>query len=106
VALILLIICVNLASLTLARASQRRHEISTRIALGASPWQAVRQFAAETLLLSTIGALFALVLSWWGSQFLVASLTRGQTVPILLVALHIMWRTSVLIIWRIECENV
>jgi predicted permease len=84
VALILLIICVNLASLTLARASQRRHEISTRIALGASPWQAVRQFVAETLLLSTIGALFALVLSWWGSQFLVASLTRGQTVPILL----------------------
>jgi ABC-type antimicrobial peptide transport system permease subunit len=59
VALILLIICVNLASLTLARASQRRHEISTRIALGASPWQAVRQFVAETLLLSTIGTLFA-----------------------------------------------
>ena len=84
VALILLIICVNLASLTLARASQRRHEISTRIALGASPWQAVRQFVAETLLLSTTGALFALILSWWGSQFLVAFLTRGQTVPILL----------------------
>jgi predicted permease len=84
VALILLIICVNLASLTLARASHRRQEISTRIALGASPWQAVRQFVAETLLLSVAGSLFALVLSWWGSEFLAAFLTHGQTVPIFL----------------------
>ena len=84
VALILLVICVNLASLTLARAIQRRHEISTRIALGASPWQAVRQFVAETMLLSFTGSLLALVLSLWGSHFLIVLMTRGQTIPALL----------------------
>jgi predicted permease len=84
VGLILLVICVNLASLTLARAIRRRQEISTRIALGASPWQAVRQFIAETLVLSCTGALLALVLSYWGSKLLIALMTRGQTVPALL----------------------
>jgi predicted permease len=84
VGLILLVICVNLASLTLARAIRRRQEISTRIALGASPWQAVRQFVAETLVLSCTGALLALPLSYWGSQLLIALMTRGQTVPALL----------------------
>lgn len=84
VALILLVVCVNLASLTLARASYRRQEISTRIALGASPWQAVRQFLVETLFLSGTGALLALLLSYWGSRFLVFLMTRNQTVPVLL----------------------
>jgi predicted permease len=84
VGLILLVICVNLASLTLARAIRRRQEISTRIALGAGPWQAVRQFIAETLVLSCAGALLALPLSYWGSQLLIALMTRGQTVPALL----------------------
>jgi predicted permease len=84
VGLILLVICVNLASLTLARAIRRRQEISTRIALGAGPWQAVRQFIAETLVLSCTGALLALPLSYWGSQLLIALMTRGQTVPTLL----------------------
>ena len=84
VGLILLVICVNLASLTLARAIRRRQEISTRIALGANPWQAVRQFIAETLVLSCTGALLALPLSYWGSRLLIALMTRGQTVPALL----------------------
>ena len=84
VALILLVICVNLASLTLARAIRRRQEISTRIALGANPWQAVRQFVAEALVLSCTGAVLALVLSYWGSKLLIALMTRGQAVPALL----------------------
>ena len=84
VGLILLVICVNLASLTLARAIRRRQEISTRIALGANPWQAVRQFIAETLVLSCTGALLALGLSYWGSELLIALMSRGQTVPALL----------------------
>ncbi len=84
VALILLVVCVNLTSLTLAQASYRRQEIGTRIALGASPWQAVRLFVIETLVLSGTGALLALPLSYWGSQLLVALMTHHQTVPVLL----------------------
>jgi predicted permease len=84
VGLILLVICVNLASLTLARVIRRRQEVSTRIALGANPWQAVRQFIAETLVLSCTGALLALGLAYWGSKLLIALMTRGQTVPALL----------------------
>jgi ABC-type antimicrobial peptide transport system permease subunit len=56
VGLILLIVCINLASLTLARASARRHEVNTRIALGATPWQAVRQSVMESVILAAIGA--------------------------------------------------
>jgi predicted permease len=84
VGLILLVICVNLASLTLARAIGRGQEISTRIALGANPWQAVRQFVAEALVLSCAGALLALGLAYWGSELLIALMTRGQPVPALL----------------------
>jgi predicted permease len=84
VGLILLVICVNLSSLTLARAIRRRQEISTRIALGAAPWQAVRRFIAETLVLSCTGALLALGLAYWGSKLLIALMTRDQTVPALL----------------------
>ena len=84
VTLILVVICVNLASLTLARASSRSKEISTRIALGASPWQAVRQFVVETLVLSSTGGLLALFLAYWGSQFLILLMTRDPTIPALL----------------------
>jgi predicted permease len=97
VALILLVICVNLASLTLARASARGKEISTRIALGASPWQAVRQFVVETLVLSSIGGLLALFLAYWGSQFLIGLMTRGQAVAPLL---------DVRPDWRVVCFAV
>jgi predicted permease len=84
VALILLVVCVNLASLTLAHASARRHEISTRIALGATPWQAIQQLLVESLFLSTIGALSGLLLALWGSRVLVHLLAKGVAAPVLL----------------------
>ena len=94
VALILLVVCVNLASLILARASARRHEISTRIALGATPWQAIRQVVVESLFLSTTGALAGLLLAFWSSQLLVRLLAKGVAVPVLL-DLRPDWRVCV-----------
>jgi predicted permease len=84
VGLILLVVCINLASLTLARASARRQEVSTRIALGATPWQAVRQSMMESMVLASTGAAAGLALAYWGSQILVNLMTRGAETPMLL----------------------
>jgi predicted permease len=81
VVLILLIACVNLANLTLARAAARSHELSTRAALGASRRQMVLQLLTESLLLSAIGSALALAFAHWGSPILLGLITRGTQYP-------------------------
>ncbi len=84
VALMLLVVCVNLANLTLARASARRHEVAIRMALGATPWKAIRQFLVESVFLAVVGALSGLLLALWGSRLLVGLLAKGVATPVLL----------------------
>jgi predicted permease len=72
VGFVLLIACINVASLFGARAAARVREITIRKALGATQGRLAAQFLAEALLLLSVGAALGLVFAHWGTRAIVA----------------------------------
>src|SRR5438876_5163224 len=114
---VLLVACVNVANLLLARSLSRNREISIRAALGAGRWRIIKQLLAESTLLGAFGGLAGLVVAIWGIDSLKAFLPSIPRIdhispdPLVLgvtaiASLGIGIISGLFPAWRASCSNL
>ena len=104
VGFVLLIACVNVSNLLLARSTGRTREFAIRSALGAGQWRLLRQSLTESMLLAIIGGGLGLLLAGWGTQAAIGALPTalpraaeiGMDVRVLLFTLAVSLLTGIL----------
>lgn len=118
VGFVLLIACVNVANLTLARMAVRERELAIRASLGAGRWRLLRQLMTESLLLAILGGAAGLLLAVWSVDALVGfnpddvpRLTEvGLSAPVLLFALGAVILTGLIFglvpAWQVARGNL
>ena len=84
---VLLVACLNLANMLLARGTARRKEIAIRLALGGNRWRIVRQLLSEGFVLALLGGVGGLILGLWSSDLLIGSMRK-------FMPFEIVWSTG------------
>ena len=91
--LVIMLACMNLANMLMARGANRRKELAIRLAVGASRFRLVRQLMSEGILLSLLGGAAGIALAY-GLGVLSAHFTPPTTLPVE-VTFHLDWRTAI-----------
>jgi len=79
VGLVMLIACVNVASLMISRTLARQREMAVRAAVGARRWQLIRQLLTESVVLGLAGGALGLLVAVWGTRAIARLVPEGLT---------------------------